>query len=211
MSCTVGFRQTGNGFCFIPGESGRPEIYTPFPGPGAKRQISTTVGHYPRWRGDGKEIFCLARLTGSWRLWSPKRGYARTGHSAPAFRTSSGSASTTFPPTGQHIIAMVPRSKARNRSPSSRTSPALKKKWAASTPQQRSPLFEGSQFAVRGCPVLFRCGQASSRTQIWILSSLRRFVSSKRRFTFSFKVPWFVGRTGRKFSRKSPPLPGQCR
>jgi Tol biopolymer transport system component len=39
-------------------ESGRPEIYVaPFPGPGAKRQISTGGGGFPRWRPDGKEIF----------------------------------------------------------------------------------------------------------------------------------------------------------
>jgi Tol biopolymer transport system component len=42
-------------------ESGRSEIYVaPFPGPGAKRQISTTGGIFPRWRADGKEIFYLS-------------------------------------------------------------------------------------------------------------------------------------------------------
>jgi hypothetical protein len=39
-------------------ESQQQEISViPFPGPGGKRQISTTGGNYPRWRHDGKEIF----------------------------------------------------------------------------------------------------------------------------------------------------------
>src|SRR5262249_50073370 len=39
-------------------ESQQLEIYViPFPGPGGKRQISTTGGTFPRWRHDGKEIF----------------------------------------------------------------------------------------------------------------------------------------------------------
>ncbi|MEQ8302087.1 MAG: hypothetical protein RIB47_01755, partial [Cyclobacteriaceae bacterium] len=39
-------------------ESGQNEIYIrPFPGPGAKWQVSTTGGTRPHWRGDGKELF----------------------------------------------------------------------------------------------------------------------------------------------------------
>jgi Tol biopolymer transport system component len=39
-------------------ESGRSEIYVqPFPGPGAKSQVSTAGGGQPRWRGDGRELF----------------------------------------------------------------------------------------------------------------------------------------------------------
>jgi eukaryotic-like serine/threonine-protein kinase len=42
-------------------ETGRMEIYVaPFPGPGGKRQVSTAGGMFPRWRGDGKELFYLA-------------------------------------------------------------------------------------------------------------------------------------------------------
>jgi len=41
-------------------ESGRNEIYVqPFPGPGAKSQISTSGGTLPQWRRDGREIFYL--------------------------------------------------------------------------------------------------------------------------------------------------------
>jgi Tol biopolymer transport system component len=39
-------------------ESGRPEVYVqPFPGPGPKSRISREGGSWPRWRGDGKELF----------------------------------------------------------------------------------------------------------------------------------------------------------
>lgn len=39
-------------------ESGRSEVYVaPFPGPGAKWQISNAGGGYPRWRANGRELF----------------------------------------------------------------------------------------------------------------------------------------------------------
>jgi hypothetical protein len=40
-------------------QTGRPEIYVrPFPeGPGGPWQVSTEGGQYPRWRGDGKELY----------------------------------------------------------------------------------------------------------------------------------------------------------
>lgn len=43
-------------------ESGRPEVYVrSMPGaPGTKWQISTAGGSYPRWRGDGKEMYFLS-------------------------------------------------------------------------------------------------------------------------------------------------------
>jgi eukaryotic-like serine/threonine-protein kinase len=42
-------------------ESGRSEIYvTTFPTVSGKRQISTTGGTQPKWRGDGKELFYLS-------------------------------------------------------------------------------------------------------------------------------------------------------
>jgi eukaryotic-like serine/threonine-protein kinase len=41
-------------------ESGRREVYiTPFPGGGAKWQVSTAGGTIPKWRKDGKELFFL--------------------------------------------------------------------------------------------------------------------------------------------------------
>jgi hypothetical protein len=42
-------------------EAARHQIFVrPFPGPGAKRQVSDVGGIYPRWRHDGKEIFYVA-------------------------------------------------------------------------------------------------------------------------------------------------------
>jgi eukaryotic-like serine/threonine-protein kinase len=52
------FSPDGRWVAYASDESGRNEIYAaPFPGPGGKRQISTGGGSYPRWKGDGKELF----------------------------------------------------------------------------------------------------------------------------------------------------------
>ncbi len=52
------FSPDGRWVAYSSDESGRTEIYVaPFPGPGAKWQISETGGNYPRWRRDGKELF----------------------------------------------------------------------------------------------------------------------------------------------------------
>jgi len=52
------FSPDGHWVAYSSNESQQYEIYVnPFPGPGGKRQISTTGGLYPRWRNDGKEIF----------------------------------------------------------------------------------------------------------------------------------------------------------
>ncbi len=55
------FSPDGRWIAYVSDESGKSEIYVmPFPGPGGKRQISTSGGSRPKWRGDGKEIFYLA-------------------------------------------------------------------------------------------------------------------------------------------------------
>jgi Tol biopolymer transport system component len=55
------FSPDGHWIAYESDETGRTETYVaPFPGPGAKRQISTTGGLQPRWRADGKEIFYIA-------------------------------------------------------------------------------------------------------------------------------------------------------
>jgi serine/threonine protein kinase/Tol biopolymer transport system component len=52
------FSSDGRWVAYSSDESGRPEIYVaPFPGPGAKWQISEAGGSHPRWRLDGKELF----------------------------------------------------------------------------------------------------------------------------------------------------------
>ena len=54
------FSPDGKWVAYSSNESGEFEIYAaPFPGPGAKRQISSGGGVKPRWRRDGKEIFYL--------------------------------------------------------------------------------------------------------------------------------------------------------
>src|SRR5262249_38940792 len=54
------FSPDGKWVAYQSNESGRSEVYVqPFPGPGAKFQISTDGGANPLWRRDGKELFFL--------------------------------------------------------------------------------------------------------------------------------------------------------
>jgi serine/threonine protein kinase len=51
----------GRWLAYASNETGRYEVYVQsFPNPGGKRQVSTSGGHQPRWRHDGKELFYLA-------------------------------------------------------------------------------------------------------------------------------------------------------
>ena len=55
------FSPNGRWIAYASNESRRSEIYVAaFPGPGAKRQISTAGGSQPKWRSDGNEILYLA-------------------------------------------------------------------------------------------------------------------------------------------------------
>jgi eukaryotic-like serine/threonine-protein kinase len=48
----------GKWLAYTSNESGRSEVFiTAFPPGGAKWQVSTAGGYWPRWRGDGKELF----------------------------------------------------------------------------------------------------------------------------------------------------------
>ncbi len=50
----------GKWLAYASDENTRREIYiTPFPGGGPKWQVSTTGGIYPKWRGDGKELYFI--------------------------------------------------------------------------------------------------------------------------------------------------------
>jgi eukaryotic-like serine/threonine-protein kinase len=54
------FSPDGRWIAYASNESGRFEIYVaPFPGAKGKWQISSSGGTFPRWRGDGKELFYL--------------------------------------------------------------------------------------------------------------------------------------------------------
>jgi eukaryotic-like serine/threonine-protein kinase len=51
------FSPDGRWLAYASDESGRSEVYVqPFPGPGAKSQVSTAGGMQPRWREDGREL-----------------------------------------------------------------------------------------------------------------------------------------------------------
>ncbi|MBM3757497.1 MAG: serine/threonine-protein kinase [Acidobacteria bacterium] len=55
------FSPDGRWLAFPSEESGTREIYVrPFPGPGAKVQISAGGGHYPQWSADGRGLFYAA-------------------------------------------------------------------------------------------------------------------------------------------------------
>jgi Tol biopolymer transport system component len=56
------FSPDGRWVAYFSTESGTVELYvTSFPGPGGKRQVSTSGANAPaKWRKDGKEIFYLA-------------------------------------------------------------------------------------------------------------------------------------------------------
>jgi eukaryotic-like serine/threonine-protein kinase len=48
----------GHWLAYVSLESGHPEVYVqPFPGPGARHQISTEGGLYPRWSSDGRKLY----------------------------------------------------------------------------------------------------------------------------------------------------------
>ena len=58
--CFPSFSPDGRWIAYASNESGRFEIYVaPFPNPKSRWQISTSGGTFPRWRGDGKELFYL--------------------------------------------------------------------------------------------------------------------------------------------------------
>jgi Tol biopolymer transport system component len=55
------FSPDGKWIAYTGEESGQPQVYVvPFPGPGGKWQVSGAGGSYPRWRGDGRELFYVA-------------------------------------------------------------------------------------------------------------------------------------------------------
>jgi Tol biopolymer transport system component len=110
------FSPDGHWITYQSNETGRAEIYVaPFPGPGGKRQISTSGGVLARWRADGKEIFYIApdqKLMAA--EITTKDGEIQRGEVRPLFGplpTSNGyqyDVSTD----GQRILAVTPRQNA---------------------------------------------------------------------------------------------------
>jgi len=80
----------GKWVAYTSDESGRIEVYVQsFPGPGGKRQISTTGGSQIRWRPDGRELFYVAadeRLIAV-PITLGADGQLETGAPVPLFRT----------------------------------------------------------------------------------------------------------------------------
>jgi Tol biopolymer transport system component len=92
-------------------ESSRYEIYVVlFPGPGGKRQISTSGGRFARWRADGREIFYLAP---DQRLMSAEitiRGdQIEIGEVNPLFGLPLSGHRYDVSADGQRILAITPR------------------------------------------------------------------------------------------------------
>jgi serine/threonine-protein kinase len=55
------FSPDGRFIAYVSDESGRDEVYVvPYPGPGAKSQISTDGGWAPRWHPNGRELFYVS-------------------------------------------------------------------------------------------------------------------------------------------------------
>jgi Tol biopolymer transport system component len=110
------FSPDGHWIAYQSDETGRNEIYVvPFPGPGSKRQISTTGGSQPRWRADGKEIFYVAldqKLMAA--EITTKDGETQHGEVRPLFGpllTSNGF-QYDVSADGQRVLAVTPRQSA---------------------------------------------------------------------------------------------------
>jgi dipeptidyl aminopeptidase/acylaminoacyl peptidase len=55
------FSPDGRSVAFTSNETGRLEVYVaPFPGPGDARPVTVSGGRYPRWRGDGRELYYVS-------------------------------------------------------------------------------------------------------------------------------------------------------
>jgi WD40-like Beta Propeller Repeat len=55
------FSPDGKWVAYSGDESGQPQVYVvAFPGPGGTWQVSAAGGAFPRWRGDGRELFYLS-------------------------------------------------------------------------------------------------------------------------------------------------------
>jgi Tol biopolymer transport system component len=107
------FSPDGHWIAYQTNETGRGEIYVaPFPGPGGKRQISTSGGRLPRWRADGKEIFYVAADQKLMAAEVMIKGEIQIGEVRPLFGpllTGNGY-QYAVSADGQRILAVTPRS-----------------------------------------------------------------------------------------------------
>jgi len=96
----------GQSIAFVSTESGPPEVYVmPFPGPGAKVQVSERGANRERWAANGRELFFWDALGGSATLYSAAitPSPLSAAPPVPLFSTFAG---TTWgvAPDGQHFL-----------------------------------------------------------------------------------------------------------
>ena len=108
------FSPDGRWIAYASDESGRSEVYVqPFPGPGAKSQVSTTGGEQPRWRRDGKELF-YREASGRFMVvpTTLRAGSFEAGAPQPLFEARANTTTGTHydvTADGQKFIVSVPR------------------------------------------------------------------------------------------------------
>jgi Tol biopolymer transport system component len=109
------FSPDGHWIAYQSDETGRAEIYVaPFPGPGGKRQISTSGGVQARWRIDGREIFYIAPQKLMAVEVTIKGGEIQTGEVRPLFGPLLTGIGYQYDVSadGQRILAVMPRQNA---------------------------------------------------------------------------------------------------
>jgi len=109
------FSPDGRWMAYVSNESGRNEVYVqPIPASGAKRQISTAGGEFPRWRRDGKELFYLAvdrkLMAVPVSIGGAASGSFEIGPAQPLFEIPTGALAGSLQPAadGQRFLAIVP-------------------------------------------------------------------------------------------------------
>jgi hypothetical protein len=93
---------------FVSDESSQPEVYVqPFPGPGARVQISTDGGGNPQWGPDGRELFY--RSQGHFVSVPIQSGPGGTKAGTPVqlFELPGGAGNIEPSPDGQRFLANV--------------------------------------------------------------------------------------------------------
>jgi Tol biopolymer transport system component/predicted Ser/Thr protein kinase len=105
------FSPDGRWVAYDSNETGRPEVYVaPFPWTGAKWQVSIDGGTWPRWRGDGKEIYFF-EFASSQLMSAQVDGSGSTflvGGTKPLFRLNLETLSRAYQPTrdGQRFVVI---------------------------------------------------------------------------------------------------------
>lgn len=105
------FSPDGRWIAFSSNELGESEVYVaPFRSPGAKTRISTSGGHHPRWRRDGKELFFDADGSLVSADVASDRGAFTVGPTRTLFPVAGGLRRPwDITPDGQHVLVLENR------------------------------------------------------------------------------------------------------